>query len=310
MRLKERPYMHKITISEIHKYIDNEKDIDRDNTYIADKTDLGNIPERPDESHKGTFGTALIIAGSKDYGGAPVLAAEAALRSGAGMVKVLTHESNRAPILARLPEAIVIDMGDCDAVRAQIKKADSIVVGPGLSLDKDAVNITELVLSEVECPLIVDADALNVIAADLSGRMVSCGRQVYFTPHIGEAARLLGKNISFIEENKAVAAKEIAEKYNIIAVLKSAHTVISDGNSFVINPTGNNGMASAGSGDVLAGIMGGLSARGLSGLELAVTAVYLHGLAGDSAALKYGKSSMLASDIVKGMTHVLKCHEL
>ena len=302
--------MHKITISETHKYIDDEKDIDIENIYIADEKDLRNIPERPDESHKGTFGTVLIIAGSKDYGGAPVLAAEAALRSGAGMVKVLTHESNRAPILARLPEAIVIDMGDCDEARAQIKKADSIVIGPGLSLDKDAVNITELVLSEAECPLIVDADALNIIAEDLHDFKNTPGRPVYFTPHIGEATRLLGKDISFIRDNTIRAAKEIADKYNVIAVLKSARTVISDGNSFMINPTGNNGMASAGSGDVLAGMLGGLSARGLSGLELAVTAVYLHGLAGDSAALKYGKSSMLASDIVKGMTHVLKCHEL
>ena len=302
--------MHKITFSEKVKYFGSGAELSDGKLFVSDADDLKNIPERKDDSHKGTYGTALIIAGSKLYGGAPALSAEAALRSGCGMIKVYTHEDNRGPVLARLPECIVVCDDDLGVLEDQLVKADSLVLGPGLSMDERAKQITGMVLNDFSCPLIVDADALNIIASEHGGYRFPDDPTVIFTPHIGEAARLLGKEPVFIKENKLAAAKEIALKFNVITVLKDSVTFISDGESFIINPTGNSGMATAGSGDVLSGILGGVAARGLEGVDLVVTGVYLHGLAGDGAAARRGKSSMIASDIVKALSDVLKCHEL
>ena len=301
--------MHKIKISEIFEYFGSSYDIEREKLFCSDVIDLEKIPKRQDDSHKGTYGTVLVVAGSEKMGGAPVLCAEAALRSGCGIVKIFTHEKNRSHILARLPEAIVICDDDTEMLKKEIEKADSVVLGPGLDTDERAVGLTRFVTENVRGLLIADADALNIYSNGSEDVKFPDKSNVIFTPHIKEAARLLKKEASFIKEEKLMAVTELSKKYNVTAVLKDSRTFISDGDSVYINPTGNSGMATAGSGDVLSGILGGLGARGMSGKNLAVAGVYLHGLAGDVAAERLGRSCMIASDIVKALPNVLKCQE-
>ena len=300
--------MHKIKISEIFEYFGTDSDIAGNRVMVSDRDDLCKMPQRQEDSHKGTYGTVLIVAGSGKMGGAPVLCAEAALRSGCGIVKVFTHEKNRSHILARLPEAIVICDDDTETLKKEIEKADSVVLGPGLDTDERAVGLTRVVTENVRGLLVVDADALNILSSGQEDVKFSDISNVIFTPHIKEAGRLLKREASSVKKEKLKAVTERSEKYNVTAVLKDASTFISDGDNIVINPSGNSGMATAGSGDVLSGILGGLGARGMRGTDLAVAGVYLHGLAGDVAASKLGESCLIASDIVKALPDVLKCH--
>ena len=302
--------MHNIKISEIFEYFGTDSDIAGNRVMVSDRDDLCKIPQRQEDSHKGTYGTVLIVAGSGKMGGAPVLCAEAALRSGCGIVKVFTHEKNRSHILARLPEAIVICDDDTETLKKEIEKADSVVLGPGLDTDERAVGLTRVVTENVRGLLVVDADALNILSSGQEDVKFSDISNVIFTPHIKEAGRLLKREASSVKKEKLKAVTELSEKYNVTAVLKDARSFISDGDNIVINPSGNSGMATAGSGDVLSGILGGLGARGMRGTDLAVAGVYLHGLAGDVAASKLGESCLIASDIVKALPDVLKCHEL
>lgn len=301
--------MHKIKNSEIFEYFGSGFDVEREKLFVSDKDDLDKIPKRRDDSHKGTYGTVLIVAGSERMGGAPLLCGEAALRSGCGMVRIFTHEKNRSHILARLPEAIVICDDDSQTLKNEIENADNIVLGPGLDTDERAVEFTRVVIEKARCPLIIDADGLNILSKAVENVKFPHKGNVIFTPHIKEAARLLKKEAAFVKDEKIKAVRELSEKYNVTAVLKDWRTFISDGDGIFINPTGNSGMATAGSGDVLSGILGGLGARGMRGIDLAVTGVNLHGLAGNVTAEKLGESGMMASDIVKALPYVLKCHE-
>lgn len=269
--------------------------------------DLALIPGRPAYSNKGTFGKVLIVAGSKNMCGAAYLSALAAYRTGAGLVKLLTVEENRQILQERLPEAIIaaytsdqLIQGREDfkkMIEEQMNWADVVVLGPGLGSEPYVEYLVEDILTSAFVPVIIDADGLNAIAGH-PYLTTYYTENIVITPHLGEMARLTGESIGSIQENLAGAALEYARRYGITCVLKDAATVAAGSNGFLyINSSGNSAMAKAGSGDVLTGIIAGLTAIGMEEEQAALMGVYIHGRAGDIAAGKMGRHSLLASDM-------------
>lgn len=253
-------------------------------------------------SHKGSFGHALTIVGSKGMAGAGVLASKAVLKSGAGLVTSYIPSCNYNIMQTAFPEAMVISDNASDFITQLPKKLEvfkSICVGCGTGTEKETQNVVKLLLQETVCPLVIDADALNILSENKTW-LNFLPPATILTPHPGEFDRLAEKHSSSKERIDAQIAFSI--KYQVYCVLKGAHTSIStpEGNIFY-NSTGNNGMATGGSGDVLAGIITGLLAQGYSSLKASLIGVYLHGLAGDIAAKKHSRQALIASDIIKGL---------
>lgn len=275
-------------------------------------SDLARIPARPTESHKGTFGRVLVIGGSPCMSGAAYFSAKAAYRTGAGLVQILTHEDNRIILQTGLPEAILstyTDRIEEQTVLSAIEKADVIVIGVGLGQSSAARELVRLALSRADVPLIIDADAINIIAKDPS-LLDLAGAPIVITPHLGEMARLCDRTIPEIEADKLRYAIEVAEQNALICILKGHETLVTDGNSderrIYVNKSGNSGMATGGSGDVLTGIIAALIAQGMEPSEAAPLGVYVHGLAGDAAAETLGEYSVMASDIIDHISAVIK----
>lgn len=278
--------------------------------------DLSGLPPRPAYSNKGSFGRVLIVAGSKNMGGAAYLSALAAYRAGAGLVKLLTVEENRSFLLTRLPEAILETYNteafgeEPENYRERFEQdcewADAVVLGPGLGQAGYVRNLVEMILTAACSPVIVDADALNIIAANpyLTAYYTE---NIIITPHLGEMARLTGTEVSRIRGDLIAAAWEYASRYGITCVLKDAATVtaLRDG-KICINTSGNSVMAKAGSGDVLTGIIAALLAQGMDEMEGTVLGVYLHGAAGDWYRKKKGPYSMLAGELADCVADVLE----
>lgn len=277
--------------------------------YGYDLSDLARLPKRSDNSNKGTYGRAAVIAGSADMSGAAVFAAEAAYRTGTGLVKVYTHSLNRTVIGNRIPEAVLMTYSDeVEALKCAedaVSWADVILVGPGLGRSGEAEELLRYVICEAEQPLVLDADALNIISQDLELLKKHRG-EVTVTPHLGEMSRLTDIAIPDIKKNILRVCKDFAMEYNVIDVLKDSRTCVSRGGDIYINTSGNNGMSTAGAGDVLAGVITGLIATGSSPYEAAKLGVYIHGLAGDLAAERMGKNGMIARDIVESIPMVIK----
>lgn len=282
--------------------------------------DLSMIPHRRDYSNKGTFGKLLVVAGSRDMGGAVCLSSLAAYRTGAGMVKAFTHEDNRAPLLGMVPEALIDTYGDADVKETLMARLDGalewsghVLVGPGLSRGEQAVALVRGVLAYVSKGrghAVFDADALNIAAAAGLDLGTASGRLVV-TPHLGEMSRLVGKPVEHIRENLVDVAAGYAKDTGAVCVLKDARTVVaSPDGSVYVNTSGNSGMATAGSGDVLGGVIAGLMCIGMEPMEAACMGVYLHGLGGDDAARVHGRHGMKAGDIIEGMTGIMASHGL
>ena len=253
------------------------------------------LPPRPRDSHKGTYGSALLMGGSARYPGAIVLAAEGAVRSGAGLVRVATVESAATSLVARVPEAVAeVRLGP----EADLKGADSILVGPGLGRDPEARRLVAKLLHETPCPLVIDADAIAVMEGKPEA-VRACAQPVILTPHPGELAVLLGTDAASIQKDRMAAVREAAERTGAIVVLKGAGTLVAQtGKPVWINLNGNPGMACGGSGDVLGGLLAGLLAQKIPPFEAACAAVWLHGTAGDLAALRMTQAALRAGDIV------------
>ena len=278
--------------------------------FTYDDEDVGRLLVRKPDSNKGTYGRTLIIAGSKNMGGAAILSASAAYRSGTGLVKVLTHEVNKTALLCRMPECLISTYLDNMQLAAELKAdfewAKSIAVGPGLSMNGVAAEITRCVLEREDKVRILDADALNIIAAEHIDYKGSNEGKIIITPHIMEMSRLTGKTVSDIKEHMIETAKEYAIQHSCICILKDARTVVTDGQKVYINCTGNDGMSTGGSGDVLTGLIAGMAAIGLDAFDAACLSVYVHGKAGDLAAQQKGRTGMTASDIAEAIAYVLK----
>ena len=264
------------------------------------------IPERPDESHKGTFGQILLVAGSLGMSGAAMMSARSAMRAGAGLAILATVKS----IVTSLPaEEIIyrslsetasgsISMDALKELEQDIERAKVMVIGPGLSSNEETIKFIHELLRKVRVPCVVDADGLNAIAqnpkimADTEGGFI-------FTPHPKELSRLMGKPTAEIQGDRIRSAQEAAKRFGATIVLKGANSIVAtpDDDVFII-PTGNNGMATAGSGDVLTGTIAGLLAQGMNTTWAAVAGAYMHGAAGDLAAAEIGEDGMVAGDIM------------
>lgn len=315
------------------QYPDMTRDI-----FTYDYSDISDmLPLRKPDGNKGTFGKALVIAGSRLYGGAAVLSSRAAARIGAGLVRTLTHISNRTAVITGNMECIV-DTYDTDEECGDFVKntetlvdkcicwADVVCIGPGLSMQESAVKLVRSVSAKKNIKKLYDADALNIIAqykieldgsnddvdyeaggnsGNASYKDDMSDKNVVVTPHIGEMSRLTGLDIAVIKNNPIDTARTYSREHNCVCVLKDVRTIVSDGERVYINMSGNDGMATGGSGDVLSGIITGLMAQGLTTFEASALGVYIHGCAGDEAALSNGKYSMVAGDIIDNIKNVL-----
>jgi NAD(P)H-hydrate epimerase len=270
-------------------------------------------PELPDDAHKGDAGRVLCVCGSRDMPGAAVLVARAAQRAGAGLVTVAClAEELRIILPTAAPEAILLDWTHAfaDARAASMPELRSRedharVVGPGLGRTARTLAIVSALLADgFRGPTVLDADALNVVAGDLEIVRGHAGPLVS-TPHPGEAARLLGRPIPRDEAGRIAAAREISRRTRGVCCLKGHRTVVADGEQVYVNTTGNPGMATAGAGDVLAGILSAYLAACATGIDArwkvfdaAAAAVHVHGLAGDLAAERFSRRGVIASDLI------------
>ncbi len=270
------------------------------------------LPRRRPDGNKGTFGKVLVIAGSKNMCGAAYLAAYAALRTGAGMVKILTHETNRVILQQMLPEAMLSTYENfteaLDELDRGLRWCDAAAIGPGLGTDENAQALVGRLILNASCPVVADADALNVISAEGGVKILTDRRaSFYITPHLKEAERLTGVPVQQIRNDSVRFAAAIAARCGIICVLKDAVTVTAAPQQIVrVNTTGNDGMATAGSGDTLTGMLAGLLAQGMRGIDAASAAVCLHGSCGDLAAARLGRRFMKAADITDSLSEYLK----
>ncbi|MCR5775058.1 MAG: NAD(P)H-hydrate dehydratase [Lachnospiraceae bacterium] len=260
------------------------------------------LPPRQAYTNKGSYGRILIVAGSKGMAGAAILCAEAAMRSGSGMVRVYTDESNRQIVQTALPEALVTtydERMDEKGLADAIEWCDAIAVGPGLSRSDQAAEILRYILGHANVPLVLDADALNILSADVD-MLARTGADMIITPHLGEMARLTGIEAGEISKHLIQTARDFAESYGVVTVLKDARTIIaSPDGKVIINTNGNNGMATAGSGDVLTGMIVSVRGRTDDSFMSAALGCALHGRAGDEACAMLGADHMLAGDIIK-----------
>lgn len=284
--------------------------------FSYDTGELSIMPKREADGNKGAFGRILCVCGSEGMAGAAYLAAKAAYRSGAGLVEVLTHRVNLPIIQTLIPEAVVSVYDDDyqrDTVLSCVERADAIVIGCGSSQSVLARNVLSDVLRTrgENIPLVIDADALNLLSRNRS--LLKYAKGAVITPHVAEMSRLCGRSIEEIKADKEQTAKDFAEKYSLVCVLKDHVSVVSDGGDEVyINKRGNSGMATGGSGDVLAGIIGAILCQAskrsekLDTLSLASLGVYIHSFAGDLAASEIGEYSVMASDIIESIPKVLK----
>jgi NAD(P)H-hydrate epimerase len=275
------------------------------------------LPERPPSSHKGTFGHAGIIAGSVGKTGAAALAARAALRVGAGLVTVATPSSVNDVLEAKLLEAMTMPLPETkartlarsglDRVLAFIQTRTAIAIGPGLSTHPETVELVQSLMKHLDRPSVLDADALNALTGRAS-LLTECKTPPILTPHPGEMARLeIDATTQSVNADRIGTARRFARERGVFVVLKGARTVVARPDGLVaICPTGNPGMATAGTGDVLTGMIVGLLAQRVPPWEAACAATYFHGSAGDLAAQHLGQPGMVASDLIAQIPYALQ----
>lgn len=268
------------------------------------------LPRRERDAHKGDFGKVFILAGSRGYTGAPCLAARAAVRGGAGLVTVAVPEDIYPIVAAKCcDEAMVWPIpGSCEELLEKARGADVVLMGPGLGQSGEAEKRVLSLLRDIPCPIILDADGLNILSRHINELDKREGPTV-LTPHAGEFARLTGRALPI--QDREAAAGEFAEQHRCVLVLKGRGTVTAypDGRR-VGNPTGNPGMARGGSGDALAGLMAALCAQRQVGPRAPEAAVWLHGRAGDLAAAEKGEYGMTVGDLIEAIPYAMKeCEE-
>ncbi len=272
-------------------------------------TALPPLPARAADSHKGTFGRVLIVAGSRGMSGAAVLAGLGALRGGAGLVQVATTAEvlplvasfNPCYLTAPLPQDADgrLPAAAADIIRDLATPSDVLAIGPGLGQSAGVTQVIRAVLEQVTQPTVVDADGLNALAQFLPDGGLGSRRRMILTPHPGEFARLVRSTTKDVTEKRETLAVAFAKKQQVILVLKGHATLVTDGECLYRNTTGNPGMATGGTGDVLTGLIAALLAQHLEPFAAAQLGVYLHGLAGDLAAAELGQTSLIATDLVE-----------
>ena len=273
------------------------------------------LPERPYDAHKGTFGTAIVLAGSLGFTGAAYLAATASARTGAGLVKLLVADTIYPILAAKCTEVMATPVQEVapgavghtayGSILGQLATAEVGVIGPGLGRDSSTWRLVLDLALHAKCPLVIDADGLNALA-DSPRSKGKLGKNRVLTPHPGEAARLTGKTIEAIAADRHGSARKAAKEWGAVVVLKGAHTVVAHPDGRISeDPHEVPALASGGTGDVLAGIIGGLIAQGSDPYSAAVTGVYIHAAAGRRISQRLGDSGLLASDLLMEIPAVM-----
>ncbi len=264
---------------------------------------------RASDAHKGNFGHLLVLAGSQNKPGAAGLCVEAGLRGGAGLVTLAAPLTVLQQVIAGPCEAMGEAVETYEALAAVSSRKTAIALGPGLGQEPEVARMVLRAVEEIGVPMIIDADGLNLLVGHLDLLAQAKAPRV-LTPHPGEMARLLGQDTKTVQADRIGAAERLAKDSGAVVVLKGAHSVVADpeGQTFIV-PTGNPGMATGGSGDVLTGLIGSMLAEGMESLEAACVATYVHGLAGDLASLAGSQRAMKAGDILKRLPEVFSRFE-
>lgn len=277
------------------------------------------LPRRALTAHKYSVGKVLVIAGSRNLTGAPVMASLAAMRTGAGAVVLAVPRSIHPVLVKKVTEVMVTPLEETEAgtisykaweeIENKLQWADVVALGPGLGQNPETQKLVHRIVKETKCPLILDADALGMLAGNTS-LLKSRVAETIITPHVGELRLLTKLESDYIEVNRVEVARKQASEMNSILVLKGSPTVVgTPGGRAFLNSTGNPGMATAGAGDVLTGVIASLIAQGMDGEQAAYCGVFIHGMAGDNAANKYGERSLMAMDILASIAESLKAIE-
>ena len=268
------------------------------------------LPRRDNNAHKGSCGKLLVVAGSRGMCGAAMLVCRAAYRTGTGYVRLVLPQSLVPFVDVQVPEVVTIGMAETSAgtlartaqrsILERLTENDTLAIGPGLSRNRDTQQLIKNIVANSDKPMVVDADALDNYQLPITNYQLPI-----MPPHPGEMARLMNTTVEAVQADRDRTAKEAAQRFKAIIVLKGHHTIVTDGDNLYINETGNPGMATAGMGDVLTGVIAGCLAQGLSPWDAAWCGVYLHGLAGD---LVYAEkhTGLIASDVVERLPEAIK----
>ena len=281
-------------------------------TFLLERADVAPLfPPRRRDAHKGSYGHLLVVAGSVGKTGAAALCARGAMRAGTGLVTVATSASAQPVVASLIVEAMseplpeteskTVALKARDAITELAAARDAVAIGPGLGVDDETRRLARALVRELPRPMAVDADALTALASHLD-HLRGAAAPRYLTPHPGEMARMHGVSIADVQRDRVGTARTFAVEHGVHLCLKGARSIVASPDGRVlINPTGNPGMASGGTGDVLTGILGGFLARGLPAERVLGAAVYVHGLAGDVAAERVGEEALVASDVIEAL---------
>lgn len=274
------------------------------------------LPKRRRDTHKGDYGHVLVLAGSPGFTGAAYLCSQGALVSGSGLVTLGIPKSLNSIMAVKLTEVMTKLLPETDAgtlslnahdeILKFIDRIDAVAIGPGLSTHKETVRLVQKLITSISKPIVIDADGLNALAGN-TGLLKKAIGPVVITPHPGEMARLVGISTNEIQKDREAIALKVAKEYNLIVVLKGYHSVVaSQSGKMYINTTGNPGMATGGTGDILTGMIASFIGQGISTFDAARLGVYLHGMAGDLAAKALGEVSLVAGDILRYLPKAIK----
>jgi ADP-dependent NAD(P)H-hydrate dehydratase len=276
-------------------------------------TELPRLARRAADSNKGSYGKVLVVAGSRGMSGAAVLCGSGALRGGAGLVAVAVPEEilpivaagNPCYLTSPLPQDQEGKLVSSARIGELIQANDVAAVGPGLGRSAEITSLIASWLKSIRIPVVLDADGINALAGQIDA-LKDHAASLIVTPHPGEFARLLGCDIPTVQARRQELAVEFAQKYDVVIVLKGHGTVVTDGRRVFVNQTGNPGMATGGTGDVLTGLIAAFLGQGLEPFQAAQLGAHLHGLAGDLAQLELGEASMIASDLLIYLPHAFR----
>ncbi|MDD6022299.1 MAG: NAD(P)H-hydrate dehydratase [Acutalibacteraceae bacterium] len=276
----------------------------------------GLFPERSITGNKGTFGHVMCICGSRNMVGAAYLSTEAALKSGAGLVTAAFPECMYIPLSSKLTESLMLPLeanpqGTLSAkciptLLEKCEDCDAILIGCGLGVNDDTVKIVEAVISSAKCPVIIDADGINAVSTDIN-MLRKAAVPIVLTPHPGEMSRLIKVSVDNIQADRVAVARNFAESYLVTLALKGSNTVVATGGSdkIFVNSTGNTGLSKGGSGDLLAGLIAGFIAQGMTPVKATSAAVYIHGYLGETVSAQESVRGMLPSDMLYSLPKVL-----
>lgn len=312
-------YVGKLRVDAIGLPLTSDTDLNLTKYLIEPSLVQALLPQRPQVGHKGTFGHALTIGGSPGMLGAPCLAALGALRVGAGKSTVAGPARYSSLLATKLTEVMTMELADNQgyittaankALVSSPHRYQAVLVGPGLGTNFETGAFLQTLISQTQCPLVLDADALNLMAdqhRQFQSLLAQRQEPVILTPHPGEMGRLMGLGSDQVQANRVEVAQAAAERWSAVVILKGAHTLVAtpDGRLY-LNPTGNSSLATAGTGDVLAGVIVGLLAQGMQPWAAAVCGTYLHGLAGDKAAQAGYGVGLIAGDLLNYLPLVLQ----